>query len=137
MKKYYLITCTVIFMSLAGCSKKDPIGKWEDNIKLSQKNATLQPGVDSITITTAGNSWWINNISLDSTMVPNSFNINTSQPSFVFSTADFVLQRINGISLKIKMNANTGNANRRLLIGMQDGNYFDGIVITQLHWVNE
>jgi hypothetical protein len=54
MKKiiiYGFLTLIWIFM-LSSCTNGNADGKWDDNIKLSQKTVTLNSNENSITITT-------------------------------------------------------------------------------------
>ncbi|MBN2259660.1 MAG: hypothetical protein JW702_03910, partial [Clostridiales bacterium] len=64
MNKSVLFAFCIIIM--ASCSdNEDPIGKWDDNIKLSARYAEFSSESDSITIKTKGDWWWINGISFE------------------------------------------------------------------------
>ncbi|MTH16926.1 hypothetical protein [Flavobacterium sp. LC2016-01] len=106
------------------------IGKWEDNIKLSQKTATVTSESNSITITTQGESWWLNGIALNKVMIDLG-KVDTFAKNFVVTNSEFQLERKNGKTIIITMNKNTTNAERVLSIALEDGDYFDNINITQ------
>jgi len=63
MKKaqFILLILTAVLFS---CSdEKD--GDWDDNIGLSQKEVQFDASENSIVITTKGEGWWINDVSLN------------------------------------------------------------------------
>ena len=126
----YRILISVMILLLVSCKKEKPIGKWKDNIKLSQKAATLNANLNSITINTESTSWWLNNIMLNKVDVDLS-TVKKTDKNFVVNHADFKVERINGNTIVITMNRNTTGFDRLLTIGLQNGNYFDGIAITQ------
>ena len=61
MKKV-MIFIMGIFIFTSCSDKKELIGDWDDNIKLSRKNAIFSCEVDSISIDTQGNGWWIDSV---------------------------------------------------------------------------
>ena len=126
----YRILISVMILLLISCKKDQLIGNWKDNIKLSQKAVTLNANLNSITINTESTSWWLNNIMLNKVDVDLSTVIKTDK-NFVVNSADFKVERINGNTIVITMNRNTTGFDRLLTIGLQNGNYFDGIEITQ------
>ena len=126
----YRILISVMILLLISCKKDEPIGKWKDNIKLSQKAATLNANLNSITINTESTSWWLNNIMLNKVDV-NLLIVKKTDKNFVVNNADFRVERINGNTIVITMNRNTTGFDRLLTIGLQNGNYFDEIEITQ------
>lgn len=54
-----------------------------------------------------------------------------SAQNFFIVQPDFKVERKDGNKMIINMNQNTTNADRALSIGHQNGNYFDGVKITQ------
>ena len=129
--KYLVLLISLLFISTACSEKNDsPVGFSEDIIKLSQKEASFSSSGDSIVITTEGETWWVENISLDGT----SFDlqeVNTLNGNFEISAEDFVILRKNATEIHISMAANSTQTDRVLIISLEDGNYFDGITITQ------
>lgn len=129
MKKNILyLSSIILFFLTISCGKQ--IGKWKDNIKLSQKTAILNSKKNSIVITTESAGWWLDGITYNNTNV-DVRNITTTDPNFIVNHADFQIERKDGNKIIITMNQNTTNADRLLFIALQSGNYFDGLTITQ------
>jgi hypothetical protein len=64
MKKIMILFLGLLILS--SCSDKKVIdGKWDDIIKLSTKNVELTSKIDSVTITTEGDWWWIDAVSFE------------------------------------------------------------------------
>ena len=64
MNKVIILILSVFLIS--SCSdKEDPIGKWDDNIKLSTKNVEFTAKSDSVIITTEGDWLWVDGISIN------------------------------------------------------------------------
>jgi len=130
--KLKLIGIFLILVSNLSCSNSDsPIGKWDDNIKLSQKEAQFSADNESIVITTEGKSWWVNGISLNGISI-NISGIDTSAKNFVIDETEFRIERKNTTEIHIEMKKNQTSSERVLIIGLEAGDYFDGIKITQL-----
>lgn len=130
MNKLLLIMLlTLCGMNFQSC-KKEPIGKWDDIIKLSQKNVNLSSEESSIMITTEGEWWWITEIIFNSEKIILDDSINTSKDFYIEHT-EFSIERKNKTTLLVSMSENTSNQERILHIGLEAGNYFDGINITQ------
>ena len=129
--KYLVLLISLLFISTACSVNNDsPVGFSEDIIKLSQKEASFSSSGDSIVITTEGETWWVENISLDGT----SFDlqeVNTLNGNFEINAEDFVIERKNATEIHISMTPNSTQTDRVLRISLEDGNYFDGITITQ------
>lgn len=120
---------------LVSCSSNNdfpepPIGKWDDNIVLSQKSATLSSNTNSITITTKYSGWWLSGIGLDNKAIDLT-GINRLSENFIVTNSDFQVERKNGKSIIITMNPNTTGSERILYVALQGGDYFDGIKVTQ------
>lgn len=112
------------------CSLDRNDGDWDDNIQLSQRDAAFSAENDSILITTKGKWWWIGNVSLDGNQVEFD-GTNSGNSEFIIETLDFKIERKNTTELHIAMKKNETGVARVLIIGLQAGNYFDGIKITQ------
>jgi hypothetical protein len=120
---------------LVSCSSNndvpDPlIGKWDDNIVLSQKSATLSSNTNSITITTKYSGWWLAGIGLDNKAIDLT-GINRLSENFIVTNSEFQVERKNGKAIIITMNPNTTGSERILNVALQGGDYFDVIHIVQ------
>jgi hypothetical protein len=132
-KYRYLIHSLLLIVGLSylvsSCTSQE--GAWEDNIKLSQKEATFSAASDSLTFITNGDaSWWISNIRLNETTV--AFNlIKTTIDTFQIIENDFSIIKKSKTELQITMGPNPTDEQRTLSVGLQAGNYFDRITISQ------
>ncbi len=132
-KNIWLFILGIVF--LVSCSNNndapDPIiGKWDDNIVLSQKSATLSSNTNSVTITTKYSGWWLAGIGLDNKAIDLT-GINRLSENFIVTTSDFQVERKDGKSIIITMNPNTTGSERILYVSLQGGDYFDGIKVVQ------
>lgn len=135
MKKKLLMLLFGMFSVLfVSCSREehiDPtIGLSEDNIKLSKKEASFTAESSTITITTEYKGWWVNGFALDKVRIDKG-SVNLSAENFIFKNDVFEVERKNGNTLIVTMSKNTTGTERILNIGLQSGNYFDSINITQ------
>jgi len=128
MKKIIIIT--VAFITVLACSKSKD-GDWNDIIKLSQKEVLFSSEQNRIQLLTKGDSWWINEISLDGELV-NLEDIDTTRQSFIIEGTDFSVERKNAKEIHISLKENKTGIKRIVLIGLQAGNYFEVISVTQL-----
>ena len=127
MKK--IITFTVLFLIVLSCEdSKD--GDWDDNIKLSQKEVQFSSAQNNVEITTEGTGWWIGEISMDGELFDLN-GIDTTKENFTIAENEFSIERKNSTEIYISMQQNPNESVRVLIIGLQSGNYFDGIKITQ------
>jgi hypothetical protein len=68
----------------------------------------------------------LNNNSIDLT------NVNKLSKNFVITSSDFQVERKeDGKKIIITLNQNNTNSERILVIGMQNGNYFDAVKLIQ------
>jgi len=135
MKKiiiYGILALIGFFMNSCTKSENDEIiGKWDDNIKLSQKTATLNSNENSITITTESTFWWLGEISLDNKNIDLT-NTERVSKNFVITKSDFQIERKeDGKKIIITLNQNNTNSERILTVILQNGDYFDSVKITQ------
>lgn len=129
--KHLAKTAIFVMLSLLMFSCSENEGAWKDNIQLSQKEAVFSANSDSLTIMANGtDDWWISDVSLDDDFIDID-SINTILDSFDLIHGDFRIHKYNQTELKIIMNTNLTNKQRILIIGLQSGNYFDQIKITQ------
>ncbi len=121
---------------LFSCSEKEEnqlIGKWDDNIKLSAKNVELTSKIDSVTITTEGDWWWIDNISFEDSTYSyyNRDDINLESDSYSMKEEHFVVKRQDKNTLFVKIDQNNSGIERKMNITLEAGNYFDYVTIVQ------
>jgi hypothetical protein len=132
LKKLKRIGLLIIIISAFSCSKSEiPLGLWDDNIKLSEKEAQFSSGKNSIVINTEGEWWWIHEISLNGNSSFAISGIDTTANNFIIEETEFTIERKNANEINIEMEKNETNSERILIIGLQAGNYFDGIKIVQ------
>lgn len=131
MKNHLFLSITALVLFFVSCSETEYINKWDDNIHLSQKTATFNAVGDSITITTGGSGWWITEIAIDEVIYTVMTEIDIQSESYSVTKNGITAQRRNKNTLFIKADANTLTTNRIISVGLEDGNYFDGVRITQ------
>lgn len=132
MKNLFFYSILLLIMSAHNsCNKRGQlIGIWDDEIKLSQKNVNFDSNANSVTISTESANWWIHTISLDKNSLDIT-GVNTLEHNFVFTSPEIQVERKDGKKLIIIVSPNFSNKERVFNIGLQDGNYSDGITITQ------
>lgn len=115
------------------CSYKDDRedGDWDDHIKLSEKEVQFDSLENSVTINTEGSGWWISGIFFKEGETFDFSTVDTTSKSFTITESDFIVERLNEKELFIKLFENTTGSERIFTVGLQAGNYFDGITITQ------
>jgi len=122
------------FFILISCSdNEDPIGKWDDIIKLSTKNVNLTAKTDSVTITTEGDWWWINGIAFEDSTYSyyNRDDINLESDYYSIKEEHFVVERQDKNTLFVKIFENNTGTERQMNISLEAGNYFDYVTIIQ------
>jgi len=123
MKKIFLLT---IFLTiLISC------GGWRDNIKLSIKDVEFKANGDSVLITTQGDWWWVTDVSVNDTNYYDFDGIDITSDQYVIAKDCFVVERRDKHSLFISLNANHLNSVRIVKVGLEAGDYFDRVKITQ------
>jgi hypothetical protein len=122
-----------IFVVIACSDKEDPIGDWDDNIKLSTKHVDFKFETDSILIATEGACWWVEGISFEDSVFQyyNREDIDLESDSYIISEEDFLVERRNKNTLFIKLEENDTRKIRVIKITLQAGNYFDVVTIKQ------
>lgn len=128
---FILIFC--VFCIFSCSDKEEPIGIWDDNIKLSTKKAEFVSGADSVTIATEGSGWWIDAISFEGYTYSYYGNetVDLEANSYSIDEIDFVVEKRNKNALFVKIEKNTTGKERELSITFQAGNYFDYLTIVQ------
>lgn len=119
----------ILALSFISCFDEKE-GDWNDNIKLSKKEIIVSKDKNSIKITTEGKWWWIYEMKLNGESIDFDNEI-TSLKDFVIEKDIFRIERKNAQEIDIDINENKTNKKRVLEIGIQAGNYFDRIKLTQ------
>lgn len=131
-RKLNTIGIILTLMLSTSCSDSErPVGQWEDNIKLSQKEAEFTAEDNSIVITTEGEWWWIDHIAINGEVQSTLDGVDTTESDFIIDEEEFRIERRNSTEIHIEMTQNQTGSERILVIGLQAGNYFDGIRIVQ------
>ena len=125
MKKVIQIPLFLIAILLLSC------GKWSDNIKLSTKSAEFSSLGDSIVVTTKGTSWWLSEITIDGTEFYDFHSIDVLADSYLIKHDCVTFQRRNRSTMFIKLDPNPLPVDRIVVIGLEAGDYFDRVTITQ------
>jgi hypothetical protein len=127
MKKttIYILSILLVNLCLLSC------GLWKDNIKLSTKSAVFSGNGDSILITTKGGGWWISSISVDNKNYANFPGVDIISDNYVIKEDCFVVERRQKYTLFIKLDENPLIVNRIVKVVLEDGDYHDGVTITQ------
>jgi hypothetical protein len=113
---------------LHGCIRLD--GKWDDNIKLSARKVEFSADGDSVTIKTKGTWWWITDVTVNRQNYFN-FGINPDSESYSIKDGCFVVERRDAHTLFIKVDANPKDSVRVITVGLEAGDYFDRVTVTQ------
>jgi len=119
---------------LSSCSDKEVIdGKWDDNIKLSTKSVELTSKLDSVTITTEGDWWWIDAVSFEDSTYSyyGRKDINLESDSYSIIEEQFLIERRDKNTLFIKIDENNTGNERVMNITFEAGDYFDYVTIKQ------
>ena len=118
-----------VFSSCTRIIERRP-GDWDDNIHLSVKVAEFDASGDSITIKTEGSWWWITGISVDNKNYIMK-DVYLQAESYSLKQDCFDVKRLDKNTLFIKVEANPKNVKRIISIGLEAGDYFDYVTITQ------
>jgi len=107
------------------------MGDWDDNIHLSTRTAEFSASGDSVTIKTEGSWWWIDDISIDGNYYHDFRNINQQADSYSMKQDCIDVRRLDRNTLFVKVDANTLTSKRIISVGLEAGDYFDRVTITQ------
>jgi len=121
----------ILIVALSSCSKFQIDGDWDDNIHLSTKTAEFSAYGDSITIKTGGSGWCISDVSVDNTWYYRFTDIDLQADSYTIKQDCFVVERRDKNTLFIKVTANPNIVKRIITVGLEAGDYFDRVTITQ------
>jgi hypothetical protein len=131
MKNILHFTTLILFINtFYSCSEKK-VGNWDDNIKLSTKAIEFSASGDSVTIKTEGSWWWITDITVDSIYFYGFKGVDLQSDNYSIKQDCFDVERRDKNTLFIKVDANPLNVKRIITVGLEAGDYFDKITITQ------
>lgn len=134
MKRNLNVNLVIIFaITLFSCSKinQRKEGDWDDNIHLSTKTVEFNATNDSVTIKTEGSWWWVSDISVDSNSYFGFSGIDLQADNYKIKQDCFVVERRDKNTLFIKVEANPNNVKRIISVGLEAGDYFDRVTVTQ------
>ena len=114
---------------LTACDKENQvIGKWDDQIKLSSKSATLIANTDSAFFSTQGSGWWFSDVqSADSTY----YGVDENFDNIYLFQEEFFTIKKQEEGLFVKFSKNESGKQRSISITLQAGNYFDYVYVNQ------
>jgi hypothetical protein len=125
---YFFPLFISLFLLITACIRED--GDWDDNIKLSIKTVEFESKADSVIITTKGNWWWVCDITVNDNHFYG-FEINPESSNYKIQHDCFIVERRDKNTLFIRLDENPLNVNRIVSVGLQAGDYFDRVTITQ------
>lgn len=131
MARYFFLCTISLAVLLSSCTEDRAIGDWDDNIKLSLKSAEFSSLGDSVTVTTGGDWWWISDVTVDEANYYYFPDVDQGLDYYSIIRACVTLERCDKKTLRIKVDPNPLNSIRTIKVGLQAGNYFDGVTITQ------
>lgn len=132
MKKILILSFFIISaVALYSCINIIEIGKWDDNIHLSVKAVTFNASGDSVVIKTEGTSWWISSIAVDTTYYYGFTDVNMQADKYSIKKDCFFVERRNAKTLFVRVDANPLQVKRTINIGLEAGDYYDRLTITQ------
>jgi len=120
---------SILIIALYACTK--PKGIWDDIIHLSIKRVEFSAFGDSVTIKTGGDWWWISDVSVDSTWYYGFTDVDMQSDSYTIKQDCFTIEHRDKNTLFIKVAANPNNVERIITVGLEAGDYFDRVKITQ------
>lgn len=128
-----LIGLIALTLILASCSIDRLDGDWDDNIKLSTRIVHFDKNKNTATVKTRGSTWWINGVLVNGKdfITAQDQNIDPTQDSYTFKGEWFTVEKKNKTTLNINVDENGSETERKIIIHLQAGNYFDRVAITQ------
>jgi len=130
MKKIlHISTLLTLILILFSCSAK--IGDWDDNIKLSTKSVEFGAAPDSVTITTGGSWWWVNNVSVNGKSYCGFAGVSAEADTYKIQQDCFLVERRNKNTLFIKIGENKESIKKTIIVNLEAGDYFGSVMITQ------
>jgi hypothetical protein len=134
MRKYIRqigLVCGILLLYSCSDLVEKKMGIWDDNIKLSTKTVEFEFSKDSITIKTGGEGWWVNCISVEDNNYHDFESINMESSTYLIQRDDIIFKRVDEKTIFIKAGENPLKRDRIIRVSLEEGDYFDGITITQ------
>ncbi len=133
MKKAIILFLSIVLFNSCIIEKDEPLGQWDDIIKLSTRKVDFVAKADSVIIKTEGDWWWVEHIQLNDSIYSYYGNdsIDLESDHYKIVGDDFVVERRDKNTLFVKLNENTSGVERKLVISLEAGDYFDYVAITQ------
>ncbi|MDX1828619.1 MAG: hypothetical protein R3342_03640 [Lutibacter sp.] len=128
---FYLITLSLFIYSCSNSNNDRPIGQWDDNIKLSIKDVTFKSTSDSIIITTEGDWWWVIGISINNENFEDFGGIDVTSDNYTIEQNGILIEKRDKNTLFIQADENPLNIERKIIVQLEAGDYFDRVIITQ------
>jgi hypothetical protein len=125
----YFNLLIIAVIALNSCIK--PKGIWDDNIHLSTRSVKFSSAGDSSIIKTKGTTWWVSDVSVDSTWFYNFPGINPESDNYKIKQDCFTVERRDKNTLFIKVDPNPLSVKRIITVGLEAGDYFDRVTVTQ------
>ena len=122
-----LITFCLLIIAFYSCAK----GPGENTIHLSTRTAEFNASGDSIIVKTGGNWWWVSDISVDTTWYYGFTGVDLQADSYKIKQDCFDVEHRDKNTLFIKVTANPNYSKRIVTVGLEAGDYFDKVTITQ------
>ena len=121
----------IIFVSIS-CTDEDEFdGLWEDNIKLSTKTVEFDANANSVVVTTEGKWWWVSCVTVDGKIYTIPANVHPNSCGYSIEQDCFVVERRDENTLFISVDKNCMNKKRVVCVGLEAGDYFDWVTVTQ------
>lgn len=121
-----------LIIMATSCSDKNRLdGDWDDCIKLSTKEVNFSAMADSIVINTKGSSWWITDIAIDDDIYHDFEDIDVLSDKYEIKIDDIIVERRGKNKFVVKVNNNPFGSERVITVGLQAGDYFDNVTVTQ------
>ncbi len=102
-----------------------------DTIKLSKNEVVFNGNKNAIKITTKGTFWWISDLQFNGKYINLQKEAKQTGDNFLIINDDFTVERKSKTEIFIEMSENNTGKERKLRIGVQAGNCFDGITVIQ------
>ena len=131
MKRNLNVNLAIIIFAVTLFSCSRIVGIWDDCIHLSTKTVEFKATGDSVTIKTEGSWWWITGISVDGKGYGGFVGVDLHADNYKIKQDCFVVERHDKNTLFIKVEANPNNVKRIITVGLEAGDYFDKVTITQ------
>jgi len=131
LKIFYLIALSLFIYSCSNSNNDRPDGQWDDIIKLSTKDVTFKSTADSITITTEGDWWWVIGISINNEDFEDFGGIDVTSDNYTIEQNGILVEKRDKNTLFIQADENPLNIERKIVVQLEAGDYFDRVIITQ------